>query len=81
MTPHRLERDERLELIPIYPIGGLTPNSKCPHDGPIPKGSRIYCEVCGKSGMDGLHADLHINKNDPLRRVDGTQGRNHKRPR
>ncbi|OJW20465.1 MAG: hypothetical protein BGO49_04450 [Planctomycetales bacterium 71-10] len=29
----------------------LTP--ECPHHGPIPRGSWLYCERCGASGLDG----------------------------
>lgn len=50
----RDDNDKPPELLPFYPIGGLTPSSKCPHKGPIPKGSKLYCEVCGQSGLDGL---------------------------
>ncbi len=48
------DHDKPPNLLPLYPIGGLFPDSKCPHKGPIPKGSKLYCEVCGQSGLDGL---------------------------
>ena len=35
-----------LRLLPIFPVGPLTPQSACPHHGPLRPGSRAYCVVC-----------------------------------
>ncbi len=47
-------------LIPLFPIGCLTPQSECPHREPIGEGSALCCMVCHRSGMDshpGLRRD------------------------
>lgn len=44
------------ELEPLFPVGFFTPYSKCPHEGPLPEGSRMVCMVCHKSGKDGSKA-------------------------
>ena len=47
-------------LIPLFPIGSYTPQSECPHRGPIEEGSALCCMVCHRSGMDshpGLRRD------------------------
>lgn len=47
-------------LIPLFPIGGFTPQSACPHHDSIERGSRLCCMVCHASGMDdhpGLQRD------------------------
>jgi hypothetical protein len=48
-------------LIPLFPIGPFTPQSKCPHIGPIRPGSRVCCMICSRSGVDD-HPEL---KRDP----------------
>jgi hypothetical protein len=39
-------------LIPLFPIGAFTPQSKCAHQGPIEPGSLLCCMVCHCSGVD-----------------------------
>lgn len=39
-------------LTPMFPIGAFTPQSTCPHGGPLQPGSTICCMVCHASGMD-----------------------------
>jgi hypothetical protein len=59
------ERDEARRpprLVPLFPIGAFTPQSTCPHHGPIRPGSVFCCMVCSQSGMDE-HPAL---KRDPL---------------
>jgi hypothetical protein len=58
------------KLIPLFPVGQFTPQSACPHDGPIPRGSRLVCMVCGASGMDdhpGLKRDRDLSEVTPVR--------------
>ena len=50
------EPDPWTELEPLFPVGVFTPYSKCPHEGPIPEGSKLVCMVCHKSGKDGTPA-------------------------
>ena len=40
-------------LVPLFPLGAFTPQSECPHRGPIRPGSTLCCMVCSRSGMDG----------------------------
>lgn len=40
------------KLTPFYPITPLVPASCCPHRAPIRRGSVLYCEICGKTGID-----------------------------
>ncbi|SRR5579883_77924 len=40
-------------LLPLFPIGPYTPQSACPHRGPIEPGSVLCCMICHSSGMDG----------------------------
>jgi hypothetical protein len=47
-------------LIPLFPLGPLTPQSACRHNGPIETGSLFCCVVCHVSGIDdhpGLERD------------------------
>lgn len=58
LRPSRLSADDakvmlHLKLMPVFP-DVFTPTSKCPHQGPIPAGSKDCCMVCNRSGMDGL---------------------------
>ena len=34
-------------------VDGVESEPECPHNGPIPPGSRLYCEKCAASGLDG----------------------------
>jgi hypothetical protein len=49
-------------LVPLFPIGPFTPQSQCPHHGPIRPGSVFCCMVCSRSGMD----DHPALQRDPL---------------
>jgi hypothetical protein len=40
------------KLEPLFPITSFTPQSRCPHHGPIAKGSVFVCMVCNRSGKD-----------------------------
>jgi hypothetical protein len=44
--------DIGFRLIPLLPVGALTPQSACPHHDSIERGSRLCCMVCHASGMD-----------------------------
>ncbi|WP_165074275.1 hypothetical protein [Paludisphaera rhizosphaerae] len=37
---------------PLFPIDSFTPQSTCPHHGPIASGWRVCCMVCHASGLD-----------------------------
>jgi hypothetical protein len=39
-------------LVPLFPIGSYTPQSRCAHSGPIERGSVLCCMVCHTSGQD-----------------------------
>lgn len=54
------------ELVSLFPVGSLTPQSSCPHRGPIPRGSRLVCMVCGQSGMDDYPGLRRDPQTDPL---------------
>jgi hypothetical protein len=54
-----------LELVPLFPIGSLTPASECPHRGPIRPGSLFCCMVCSESGVDGHPAMKRDPATDP----------------
>ena len=59
LKPGRLD-EIGFRLIPLFPIGTLTPQSACPHHDTIDPGSRLCCMVCHESGMDdhpGLRRD------------------------
>jgi hypothetical protein len=49
-------------LVPLFPIGPFTPQSACPHRGPVRPGSILCCMVCCQSGMD----DHPALKRNPL---------------
>lgn len=52
----------------IWPEGVFSPNSKCAHDGPLPRGSALYCPVCDACGLDGVHPALYRDPDlDPPR--------------
>jgi hypothetical protein len=40
------------KLMPIFPVESYMPRSRCPHYGPIPRGSVLCCMVCHQSGQD-----------------------------
>ena len=52
-------------LVPLFPIGPLTPRSTCPHHGPIRPGSVFCCMVCSQSGMDDHPALWRDPSTDP----------------
>ena len=52
-------------LVPLFPIGPFTPQSVCPHRGPIRPGSVFCCMVCSRSGMDDHPALKRDPRNDP----------------
>lgn len=57
-----------LRLVPLAPIGPLTPESACPHSGEYPP-YPFVCMVCDRSYADGLHPALHRDPaKDPKRR-------------
>ena len=41
------------DVHPILPADLMTPDSPCPHKGPVEPGSLDYCVVCHASGRDG----------------------------
>lgn len=51
-------------LMPLFPVGPLTPQSPCPHYGPIPIGSVLCCMVCHQSGVDGYSAVKRTDLDD-----------------
>jgi hypothetical protein len=55
----------RPRLVPLFPIGPFTPQSTCPHHGPIRVGSVFCCMVCHRSGMDGHPLLQRDPLNDP----------------
>ncbi|QEH38666.1 hypothetical protein OJF2_72720 [Aquisphaera giovannonii] len=56
---------DEVRLVPLFPVGPFTPTSRCPHHGPIPKGSDLCCMVCLQSGHDD-HPDLRRDpRTDP----------------
>jgi hypothetical protein len=62
----RLAREgPRLE--PLFPVGYYTPQSRCPHYGPIERGSVLCCMVCHVSGQDD-HPALQLNVTAPKSR-------------
>ena len=52
-------------LVPLFPIGPLTPQSTCPHHGPMRPGSVFCCMVCSQSGMDDHPALKRDPSTDP----------------
>jgi hypothetical protein len=52
-------------LVPLFPIGPFTPQSTCPHHGPIRPGSVFCCMVCSRSGMDDHPALKRDPRTDP----------------
>ena len=53
-------------LVPLFPIGPLTPSSTCGHHGPIRPGSVFCCMVCHASGHDD-HPSLKIESGETSR--------------
>jgi hypothetical protein len=53
-------------LVPLFPIGPYTPESACPHRGPIRRGLVFCCMVCHRSGMDGHPALRRDPLTDPI---------------
>jgi hypothetical protein len=54
-----------LDLVPLFPIDSFTPQSKCPHHGPIRPGSLFCCMVCSRTGVDGHPALRRDPATDP----------------
>jgi len=52
-------------LVPLFPVNGFTPESPCPHHGPLPEGSALCCMACHKSGMDDHPAIRRDRRFDP----------------
>jgi hypothetical protein len=52
-------------LVPFFPIGPFTPQSRCSHRGPIRPGSRFCCMVCSRSGVDDHQALKRDPRTDP----------------
>lgn len=46
-----VDKQPSFSLTPTYPIN-FAKDAPCPHNRPIRRGSKIYCEQCGQSGMD-----------------------------
>ncbi len=59
------ERLRPPSLVPLFPLTPLTPDSACPHYGPIRHGSIFCCMVCSRSGMDGHRALRRSAATDP----------------
>ena len=55
------------KLEPLFPVGAFTPLSVCPHRRRLPRGSRLVCMVCHKSGVDGHPALQRDPMTDPKR--------------
>lgn len=49
-------------LIPLFPVGEFTPQSRCPHTGPLRRGSVFCCMVCHQSGLDNHPAVRYLPK-------------------
>ncbi len=56
-------------LVPLFPVGSYTPQSKCPHHGPIERGSVFCCMVCHASGQDDHPALQHTYSVEPRSEV------------
>ncbi|WP_337174793.1 sigma factor-like helix-turn-helix DNA-binding protein [Paludisphaera sp.] len=54
-----------MELVPLFPVTSFTPQSECPHRGPLPEGSLLCCMVCSASGIDGHPAMKRDPATDP----------------
>jgi hypothetical protein len=52
-------------LVPLFPIGAFSPQSACPHHGPIRAGSVFCCMVCSRSGVDDHPALKRDPRTDP----------------
>ena len=52
-------------LIPLFPLGPLTPESVCRHNGPIEPGSLFCCVICHHSGIDDHPALKRDARTDP----------------
>ncbi len=67
LSAHSHVEDPRYppRLVPLFPIGPFTPQSTCPHHGPIRPGSVFCCMVCSQSGMDDHPALQRDPSTDP----------------
>ncbi len=52
-------------LVPLFPVGAFTPQSTCPHHGPIRAGSSFCCMVCSRSGVDDHPALKRDSRTEP----------------
>jgi hypothetical protein len=52
-------------LEPLFPVDSFTPDSACPHHGPIKRGSIFVCMVCHQSGLDNHPALRRVAAHDP----------------
>lgn len=63
--PRRRRLPGEPDLTPLFPIVYLTPKSKCPHKGPLRRGTQFVCMVCYRSGLDHLPALARRPATDP----------------
>ncbi len=61
----RKPRPPRLE--PLFGCRPFTPQSDCPHRGPIRGGERVACMVCHKTGIEDHPALQRDPRTDPAR--------------
>jgi hypothetical protein len=73
------------KLVPLFPLGSFTPESRCPHHAPIERGSVLCCMICHSSGQDnhpalkcdssmGIDSKIDCSANYPrLNSIQGTQ--------
>ncbi len=59
------EVERGFRLMPMFPISAFTPQSTCPHGGPLQSGSTLCCMVCHTSGMDEHPSLRHDPAADP----------------
>jgi hypothetical protein len=52
-------------LEPLFGVAPFVPRMRCPHKGPIRKGSILCCMKCHRSGQDGHPALVRNPRTDP----------------